>query len=282
MSDDSHAFQFGRVANRAAPRHNTVRLAEVEGTVFPDDASKYPFAAGVLAEARKTKTKVDSWAVGLYEAAANSNVLGSVAKDMAQLEAAWTDDVEFFISSPARQDNEKMQMVDKLASTLQFKNKMSSNFMKLVTKEGDLEKLPAILDSFTEILRLSYGIYFAKITSYSTFTQAQEARLKATLEAYMGEGADVQMEFSQDPSLAGGFVVSMEGMNLDVSLKNDLGKVADSLTKTMETNLLAKAEAQEEILAGVKATHVGGGGMDWVAKELAKVGEEVEELVSAR
>lgn len=306
--DDSNAFQFGfgaRRGNRAAARYTDARLEEEEaeeaaepaeaapapapepaptGSVFPDDSSKYPFAASVIKEAQKTKELVDFWAVGLYQAAAKSNVLGSVAKDMAALESAWSSDVEFFLSSPARSDSEKMQMVDKLASTLKFKTKEATNFVKLVTKDKEmpLSRLPYIIESFAEILRKSYGIYFAKINTFQAFTPAQEKKLKETLEAYMGAGAEVQMEFAEEAALAGGFTISMEGMNFDLSLKSDLKRAVDGIQNTLEAGILAKMEAQEEALKSVQATHTGGGGMDWVEGELKKVADEVDALVSAR
>lgn len=304
--DDSNAFQFGfgaRRGNRAAARHTDARLEEeaeaaeaaeaapepapepaASGNVFPDDSSKYPFAEGVIKEARKTKELVDFWAVGLFEGAAKSNVLGSVAKDMAALESAWSSDVEFFLSSPARSDSEKMQMVDKLASTLKFKTKEATNFVKLVTKDKEmpLARLPYIIESFAEILRKSYGIYFAKINTFQSFTPAQEAKLKETLEAYMGAGAEVQMEFEEQAALAGGFTIAMEGMSFDLSLRSDLKRAVDGIQNTIEAGILAKMEAQEEALKSVQATHTGGGGMDWVEGELKKVADEVDALVSAR
>jgi F-type H+-transporting ATPase subunit delta len=107
---------------------------------------------------------------------------------------------------------------------------LTSLFFKLIVSKGRERELPSIATAFIQEDKLRKGIKDAKLVSAGHLSE--DLRNALALKARMMAGGDIILEEKIDPSLIGGFVLSVQGLQLDESVKTKLTKLREQLVDT--------------------------------------------------
>ena len=97
------------------------------------------------------------------------------------------------------------------------------NFLLALAREGALDRLPAIVQSFERYSRGEAQALNSEVTSAVPLDEAQRAKITDELRARYGERLEVR--FSVDPSLIGGLIIRVGDQVLDNSLRTRLSAI---------------------------------------------------------
>ena len=119
---------------------------------------------------------------------------------------------------------ERRQVVERCFGTLLPEVK---NYLKLLCDRNAIRQLPDCLRQFELCYNRDHGILEVTATSAVPLTQAQAEALQKKLEARTGKS--VRLRFAVDPAVLGGMRLSMEGQELDGTLRRRLEVLSGEL-----------------------------------------------------
>lgn len=102
------------------------------------------------------------------------------------------------------------------------------DFVKLLENNRRVDIARAIALAFISLYRKEHSIYRVAIASAAPPGDAEKARLQAIISRHIGKGT-MEYEYSVDPSLIGGFTVTVNSERLDASVSNELKRLRLSL-----------------------------------------------------
>ena len=106
-------------------------------------------------------------------------------------------------------------------------SKTTSNFLRLLLRNGRLVDLPGINDRFTVVLEERSGSLVANVSSARELNDSQRNELKANLERITGK--QIKLDFNIDPNLIGGVVTRIGSTIYDSSVKTQLENLKEEL-----------------------------------------------------
>lgn len=153
-----------------------------------------------------------------------------VAQEAKDLLEVWHSSPELraAFSSPVLEPEAKRKVLVTL-----FGNDITPTFLTLLKVLADRQRiaiLDAVLDRFLELYREQRGIALARITSASPLTEQQQQALHTKVLAVAGTDK-VEFDLHIDPSLIGGFVVSVGSQVIDASLAGQVRRLGLALAK---------------------------------------------------
>ena len=108
-------------------------------------------------------------------------------------------------------------------------NQMVCNFLLLLADRSRLSLLTDIQQAYNELLDGLEGIKRAVVRTVAALDQASISALVSRLEARTGN--KIILEVKEDPSLIGGLIAQVGDLVLDGSIKGELARLQDSLTR---------------------------------------------------
>ena len=154
----------------------------------------------------------------------------AVADQVRKLLQIWQEsqDLRAAMASPVLESEAKKAALaalfnDQLTPSLQ-------NLLKLLADRQRIAVLDAVLQRFLELYRDLRHITLAKVVSAQPLSEAQQEQLNRKVQAIAGTGA-VEFDLQVDPSLIGGFVVSMGSQVIDASLSGQVRRLGLALAK---------------------------------------------------
>ncbi|MDE6323166.1 MAG: ATP synthase F1 subunit delta [Paramuribaculum sp.] len=106
-----------------------------------------------------------------------------------------------------------------------------SDFIKLLEKNRRIGMMRGIGAAYVDIYRELHDIYSVRVESAAPLSASEENRLKKMIQNHLGGGV-MEYEMNVDPSLIGGFTVSVGNEKIDASVSNEL--------KQLRLNLISK------------------------------------------
>lgn len=106
-----------------------------------------------------------------------------------------------------------------------------ADFLQLLVNNSRLGMVEAIARAYISLYREANNIKVVHVTSAAKLSSEEEERLRAMIERHIG-GAVMEYSSDIDPTLIGGFRVSVDNERLDASISNEL--------KQLRLNLLSK------------------------------------------
>ena len=106
-------------------------------------------------------------------------------------------------------------------------SKTTSNFLRVLLRNGRLADLAAINERFAAVLEERSGSVAAEVISARELADAQRAELKANLEKLTGK--QVKLAFAIDPNLIGGVVTRVGSTVYDGSVRTQLENLKEEL-----------------------------------------------------
>lgn len=100
-----------------------------------------------------------------------------------------------------------------------------ADFLKLLVDRGRIDMIRGIALAYIDLYRHANNIYSVIVTSASPLKPEDLDRLKSMVAGHLG--SDVTLEFTDvvDPSLIGGFAISVGNERLDASIANELNQL---------------------------------------------------------
>lgn len=166
----------------------------------------------------------ERYAAALYELADEGNSLDAVAGELTGLRALITEnaDLEKLVRSPLIASREKVAAMSAILDRVGTST-LVSNFVAVVTRNGRLFALTAIIDAFLAELARRRGEVRARVTAARPLNDSQTESVMEILRKMGGE--KVAMDIEIDPDLIGGLVVRIGSRMFDSSLRSKLQRM---------------------------------------------------------
>ncbi len=154
----------------------------------------------------------------------------TVAQQARELLAIWAEapQLRAAMASPVLEPDAKKTALmalfgDQIEPSLQ-------NLLKLMADRQRTAVIDSVLLRFLEIYRQLRDITLARVTSATPLTEAQQSELNTRVRAIAGS-KQVEFDLAVDPSLIGGFIVSMGSEVIDASLSGQVRRLGLALAK---------------------------------------------------
>lgn len=163
------------------------------------------------------------YAKALYKVALERRCDGSLYQTMAVLSRSFREHPELqeAVANPFVPAAQKTALLLTAAGN-PGEDALTGDFLKLLIRNKRIAAMRDIALAYQEIYRKANRIYVVNVTSAAPLTPEETGRLEALISRHLPEGSTVEMETATDPSLIGGFTVSIDNERLDASIKNEL------------------------------------------------------------
>lgn len=135
------------------------------------------------------------------------------------------------LANPYVDREQKTQLAMTAAGATAKENGVYADFLKMLLDNRRIDQLRQIALSYLSLYRKANGIHLVDVTTAAPLSDQALARLKKLIADRTG-GETLEFTQSVDPSLLGGFVVTIDSERLDASLQNEI--------KQLRLNLLSK------------------------------------------
>ena len=178
----------------------------------------------MASESTDTSGLAERYATALYEMADEAKQLDAVADDLRGLKALIedSDDLRRLIRSPLI---DRQVQTDAMMAVLEKAGigDLPRRFVGVVGHNRRLFALGAIVDAYLTMLARQRGEETAYVSSATSLSDDQQARLAESLRKAVG--SKVRVETAVDPSLIGGLVVRVGSRMIDSSIKTKLQRM---------------------------------------------------------
>ena len=176
---------------------------------------------------KSTKSAI-RYAKALLEMSIEQNTIDSILFDMQRIVSVADCSKEFliFLNSPVVKSDKKIVILEKLLPKLQ---PLSSAFISLLTKNGRAPILHFIAAGFVSLVEQHRGIVTGTITSAVALNE--ESRKKILSKLAVTIQGELKLTEKIDPSLIGGFIITIGDKQIDASVSQQLKNLRQELTQ---------------------------------------------------
>ena len=168
------------------------------------------------------------YAQALFDLAKEENGLKALEADADTLQAALAASPEFatMIASPVVAREDQANAMAAIAAKAGLSS-LASNTLALMASKRRLFVLPQLVADLKARIAVEKGEVTAEVTSATTLTADQAAKLAETLKARVGK--HVKLNTSVDESLIGGLIVKLGSVMIDTSVKAKLAALQNAM-----------------------------------------------------
>ncbi|KAF6256424.1 chloroplast ATP synthase subunit delta precursor [Scenedesmus sp. NREL 46B-D3] len=202
---------------------------------FSSRTSAAPRGVRVIAMAGKRNDVSDSYAKALVELAEEKNTLESVHADVDTLAGlvGANQKLAELLFNPVVESGKKKAVVAKISKEAGFQ-KYTTNFLNLLVEKDRMNLLNEICESFEEQYCTLTDTQVATLRSAVKLEQEQQFLIAKKLQELTGS-KNIKLKPIIDQSLIAGFVVEYGSSQIDLSVRGQIEKVAEELTRSMAT-----------------------------------------------
>ena len=166
----------------------------------------------------------DRYASALYSLAAEKKVVDSVLENLQSLKKIIENNKELYllIKSPLITSNDKLQILIKLISTLNF-NDLSITFLKVISSNKRFANLLLIISQVVNINANKRGDVLADVISADKLSDEQRQNIKDQLRVNLGD--KLSLNFKVDKKIIGGLIIKVGSKMIDTSIANKINKL---------------------------------------------------------
>lgn len=170
------------------------------------------------------------YAKALVELGADQGKIGEFGQELAGIKELLEKEgfLRQILESPTFPLEKKSALLADLNETLQLSTGMRS-FLGLLLEKDRLKYLGQIEAKFRAFADERSGVLRARITSAAKIKQTQQTAIKSTLEKLTGKA--VELTLDENPELIGGLRAEVGGRVFDGSVRTQLKRIEESLTK---------------------------------------------------
>lgn len=181
-----------------------------------------------------TETKIGiRYAQALVSLAKERNELDAVFTDMQNFVAAYneSEDLRTMLKSPVIKFDKKLAVLNTLFGS-QFSS-LTTMFIDKITKGKREKYLGDIAKAYIYQVNSSNGIFTVKVKTATPLSAEHRTRIQQLAKAELsgaGEVKDVRFEEVVDPSLIGGFILTVGDRQIDTSFAQKLRELERSFS----------------------------------------------------
>ncbi len=172
------------------------------------------------------------YAKALYAAAVENGQDAAVYDRMLQLEQGFAAQpgMQSVMANPFVSDSDKISLLS-VSAGIGRSAGILADYFKLLAQNGRLDMARASAMAYVNIYRRAHNIFKVSVRTAAPLAAVEEERLRALIERHL-DGGILEYDTVVDPSLIGGFTVSVGNELLDASVSKEL--------KQLRLNLLSK------------------------------------------
>ena len=166
----------------------------------------------------------DRYASALYELTSTSNSVDEVLGDLEFIQDCINEsrDLNLLIKSPLINSTDKLNIIEKFLSSKKS-NKLTSNFLKVISKNKRFPSLFSIISQFININAHKRGDVLADVTSADKLSEDQQLNIKNQLSSILGD--KLSLSFQVDKKIIGGLIIKVGSKMIDTSVANKINKL---------------------------------------------------------
>jgi len=178
----------------------------------------------------KSQILIRRYAQGFVQAVLDEAEFNELQAELADFAGMLSnlEDLKDSLSSPLLPVNVKKEIVREVVASTSLKSK-AARFIILLLKHNRLGRLAEILAVMPEIWNERCGVATYEVSSVAPLDDDQKKALAAKLEKL--EKRPVHLEYGIDPGLVGGFSLKKGHVVYDLSLRNHLLRLRDTMTE---------------------------------------------------
>ncbi|OUN07869.1 ATP synthase F1 subunit delta [Flavonifractor sp. An92] len=161
------------------------------------------------------------YARALYAVSPDGEGLRATAGALMEDAALWEA-----LRSPAIQSWEKARVLERLPQL--DGHTLLRQFYRLLAEKGRMALLPDILKAYEDLELAGRGAVRCRMTCARVPGEAEQEKLKKAL-CRLHHKADVVFDIQVDPALLGGFILELEGVTYDKSVRGALSGLSRQL-----------------------------------------------------
>lgn len=136
-----------------------------------------------------------------------------------------TPELMDILNNPAAPFNQKENVIDKI-----FSDKIIQNFLKIVIYHDDLDMLFEIFNACEHLIMLQNKTLEAVIYCVSPPTKEQLAKMEEVITK-KHNCKDILWQIIEDKTLISGFILHVDGVEYDYSMKSSINRLKTDLTR---------------------------------------------------
>jgi len=173
------------------------------------------------------------YAKALFQSASEKQILDRVYKDMELLsDTCKLEDFQYMLVVPTLQESQKYTLVEKILK--KHISDISLNMIGLVIKNRREVYLPGIARNFKDFYRREKGIKSVQlVTAVTVDDKAINSITELIRKTYDSE---VELSYSVDKDVIGGFVLTVQDMRYNASVASNLKRMKKQLLQTSIEN----------------------------------------------
>jgi len=172
------------------------------------------------------------YARALLELATEDDLAEKVGADIGDFVATVErlPELQRTLLNPGITKGQRSQLVRTLLERVSYQQ-ITRNFLLLLVDKGRIDHLSAMVREYGALLDAQVGRTRATVRSAAPLQDQDLAQLRGLLEKMTGK--TVLLEHEVDPGLIGGVVTKVGGLVFDGSLKTQLGRIHERLSREM-------------------------------------------------
>ena len=161
------------------------------------------------------------YALALYDAAVEKEVLQKVWKDVCALQNLLKEDASLlvYLSSPLWEEKDKEDVLQKVAKVLKLDNE-TLNCLRIVSQNHRIGSLNLVLEDFKRVYYQRNNVVEAVVETVGPLSVEQDKKLKVALERILTK--EVVVNYQINPSILGGLRIKCASEMFDDSLNAKL------------------------------------------------------------
>lgn len=170
------------------------------------------------------------YAKAIFLAALEQQTLEQVFNDFTLIQAIAKDNKEFrfFLNAPIYNPQEKKQFISQFFQP--YVSKLTFEFLNLLTEKRRENRLFDIIRNFFTLYKRHHNIVDALLVTPIMADDNLLTDFKQKLEPVLKK--QVNIKNNENPDIIGGFILRVEDMEFDGSIRNQLNKIKINLEKT--------------------------------------------------
>lgn len=172
-----------------------------------------------------SKSKIaTTYALALYEAAADKKAVGKVYDDIKKLQVEISKDTDFikYFANPLWANEAKVDALQTISSKMKFVSE-TQNCLKVIIENGRFAEFGEILQEFVHIYHQKNNIIEVEVQSAQNLSAVQMKRLEAILEKNLNK--KVLVSYLVKPEIIGGLKVKYGSNMVDDSILGKLNRI---------------------------------------------------------
>ncbi len=170
------------------------------------------------------------YARALVDLAVEQKAVDTYSKELEGVAGAFAQEamLRLILESPTYPLEKKQAILTDLGKALKLSDGMNK-FLGLLLEKGRIDQLGVIAEDYRLLADERTGVVRAKIATAQELPAKQEKAISSALEKQTGKR--VELKIAVDPALIGGLQAEIAGRLFDGSLRSQLKRIEDTLTK---------------------------------------------------